>query len=138
MLMNMRILRGTVIGGIVYFFLGWLVYGYLLMDVYANHMNQCAQRAEADMIWWAMIAANLLFALLLTLILNWSDAKNIKDGIKTSALFGIIMAAAIDLSFYSYTTTFNSFSVVLIDIIITAVMAGVIGAVIVLTWGKKE
>ena len=138
MLMNMRILRGTVIGGIVYFFLGWLVYGYLLMDVYANQMNQCAQRAEEDMIWWAMIAANLLFALLLTLILNWSDAKNIKDGIKTSAFFGLIMAAAIDLSFYSYTTTFNSFSVVLIDMVITAVMAGVIGAAIVLTWGKKE
>ena len=44
--MKMRILRGTVFGGIVYFLLGWLLYGILFMDFLSANMNQCANKAN--------------------------------------------------------------------------------------------
>ncbi len=43
----MKILRGTVFGGIAYFLLGWLVWGILLMDFFSANMNQCANRPRA-------------------------------------------------------------------------------------------
>jgi len=81
--MDMKILKGTLFGGIAYFLLGWLVYGILMMDFSLANYNQCMNRPEADMIWWAMIVSNLVYALFLTLILKWSGAKGLIDGLKT-------------------------------------------------------
>ncbi|MDP3643751.1 MAG: hypothetical protein Q8S54_11240 [Bacteroidota bacterium] len=136
--MNMKILKGTVIGGIVYFLLGWLVYGILLADFSLANYNQCANRPQADMIWWAMILSNLVYALFLTLMLKWSGASGWMDGLKTGALFGLLFGVTIDLSFYSMTTMFNSIGGMVVDMVVTTVMAAIIGTVIVLVWGKEK
>lgn len=47
----MKILRGTVFGGIAYFLLGWLFWGILFMDFMSANMNQCTSRPEGEMIW---------------------------------------------------------------------------------------
>lgn len=134
----MKILRGTILGGIAYFLLGWLVWGILLMNFYTENLNQCSGRPETDMIWWAMIVSNLTFALLLTLILNWSGAKGIADGLKTGAIFGFLMGLSFDLSFYSMTTMFHNFSAIIVDVVVNTVVMAIIGMVIVLTWGKEK
>jgi hypothetical protein len=135
--MDAKILKGTVFGGIVYFLLGWLVYGILMADFSLTNYNQCMNRPSADMIWWAIILSNLIYALFLTLVLKWSGAKGWMDGLKTGALFGLLFGVTIDLSYYSMTTMFISISSMLVDMIVTTAMAAVIGTVIVLTWGKK-
>lgn len=134
----MKILRGTLFGGIAYFLIGWLVYGVLLYNFFNPMINTCANRPEGEMVWWAMIVSNLLIALFLTLFLKWSGARVIVDGLKTGALFGVLFTATIDLSFYSMTTMYNSLLPVLIEIVASAVVLGVIGGIIVLTWGKQE
>jgi hypothetical protein len=101
-------------------------------------MNMCANKPEGVMVWWALIVSNLAAALLLTLILNWSKAKGIVDGLKTGALFGFLYALIIDLSFWSMTTMFNNFGSLLIDILVSTVVLSVVGMVIVLTWGKEK
>lgn len=136
--MDMKILKGTLFGGIAYFLLGWLVYGILMMDFSLANYNQCMNRPEADMIWWAMIVSNLVYALFLTLILKWSGAKGLIDGLKTGALIGLLFSLTLDLSFYSMTTMFNSFGALIVDLIVSTIMAAVIGAVIVLLWGKEK
>jgi len=136
--MDMKILKGTIFGGVVYFLLGWLVYGILLADFSLTNYNQCSMRPQTDMIWWAMILSNLVYALFLTLMLKWSGASGWLDGLKTGALFGLLFGVAIDLSFYSMTTLFNSISAMLVDIVVTTAMAAVLGTVIVLVWGKGK
>jgi hypothetical protein len=91
----MKILRGTIIGGILYFLMGWLIYGIILMDFLSPNMNQCASRPEGVMIWWAMILSALAAALLLTLILNWAKAKGVIDGLKIGAIFGLLYTSII-------------------------------------------
>ena len=108
----MKILRGTVFGGITYFVLGWLIYGIILNAFMQNNLNQCAARADDAMIWWAMIVASLVLALFLTLVLKWTGAKGIMAGIKTGALFGLLFGISVDLSNYSMSTTFNNLSAV--------------------------
>ena len=135
---HMKILRGTVFGGIVYFLLGWLVYGILFMDFLSANLNQCANKPAGDMTWWAIIASNFAAALLLTLILKWSGAKSIVDGIKTGAIFGILFALTIDLSFWSMTTMYSNFGTLLVDVVISTAIFAVVGMIIVLLWGKEK
>jgi hypothetical protein len=132
----MKILRGTIFGGIIYFLLGWLVYGILLMDFLSETMNNCMNRTD-EMIWWAIIVSNLLFALLLTLILYWADAKSPVDGLKIGATFGLLYSLGLNLSFLSMTTMFKTYTPILVDAIVSAVIFGVVGMFIVLLWGRK-
>lgn len=136
--MNMKILRGTLFGGIAYFVLGWLVYGILLMDFYSANTNQCLNNPVGEMTWWAIIVSNLTSALLLTLILNWSGAKSILDGLKTGAIFGLLFSTAIGLSYWSMTTMYNNFGILVVDIVMSSIVSGVLGMIIVLLWGKGK
>ncbi len=133
----MKILRGTIFGGITFFFLGWVVYGMILMDFMAANSNACANRPDAEMIWWAMILSNLVLGLLVTLILKWSGASSIADGIKTGALFGFLLSLTMDLMMYSMTTMYNM-SAMIVDILVMTVLLAIVGLVVVLTWGKKD
>ncbi|MGE0018424.1 MAG: hypothetical protein AB7S72_02055 [Draconibacterium sp.] len=136
--MNMRILRGTLFGGIAFFFLGWLVWGMLLMDFSKANYNQTIYLPDDGMIWWAMIASNLVLALLVTLALNWAGAKTIVDGLKFGALVGGLYALTTDLGMYSMTTVISNLTAVAVDTLAYAAVTAITGAVIVLTWGKKE
>jgi len=134
----MKILRGTVFGGIAYFLLGWLVWGILLMDFYSASMNQCANRTDGQMVWWAIILSNLVMALLLTLILHWAKAKTILDGLKFGALFGLLYGSALAFSFWSMSTMYLTAGAMVTDIVVTVAVMAVIGLVIVLTWGRDR
>lgn len=49
------------------------------------------------------------------------------DGLKTGALFGLLFGVSIDPSFYSNTTMFNSVGAMLADMLVSTVMASIIG-----------
>jgi len=136
--MDAKIWKGTLIGGVVYFILGWIIYGMLLAGYLASNFNNCANRSQEDMIWWAIIASNLIYALFLTLILKWSGTTTIVGGLKTGALFGLLMTSTFDLSMYSMTTTFQNFTGLIVDVVIATALAAFIGMVIVLLWGKEK
>jgi hypothetical protein len=136
--MNTKILRGTLFGGITFFLLGWLVYGILLADFSLSNYNQCMNRSMTDMVWWALIVSNLVYALLITLVLKWSGATSFIDGLRMGALFGLLFSISIDLSFYSMMTYFNNISGMVADIVASTFMSSVTGAVIVLLWGKEK
>lgn len=134
----MKILRGTIFGGIAFFILGWLVYGILLMDFMTANSNSCASRPDTEMIWWAMILSNLVLAFFITLVLKWTGAKGVSDGLKTGAIIGFLTGLSMDLSYYSMTTMFNNFTTLVVDVLVYTVMLGIVGIVVVLTWGKNK
>ncbi len=136
--MNMKILRGTLFGGIAFFFLGWLVWGILLMNYTMENSNTALNRPDNEMIWWALILSNLVLAALQTLTLKWSGAKSWTDGLKTGALVGALYALSVDLGIYSMTTMITSITGVFVDTLAYALIMAVTGALIVLTWGKKD
>ncbi len=133
----MKIIRGTIFGGITYFFLGWIVYGFILMDFMMDNFNQCSARPDGVMVWWAIVVANFVLALLLTLILKWAGAKGAVGGLKIGALFGLLFGLSIDLANYSMTTMYNNFTALIVDVVAWAIILAIMGVVIVLTWGKS-
>ena len=90
------------------------------------------------MVWWAMIISTLLSALFLTLILDWSRAGRVPDGLIKGAIFGALFTAVYDFSFWSMTTMYSSFIPIIVNIAVSAIVFGLTGIVIVLTWGKNK
>lgn len=133
----MKILRGTIFGGIAFFLLGWLVWGILLMDFMTANSNDCANRADTDMIWWAMILANFVLGLLISLVLKWAGAKTAMDGIRVGAVFGVLMSSTMDLMMYSMTTLYN-LTALIVDVVAYTIIMAIIGLIVVLTWGKEK
>ncbi|MEI6695008.1 MAG: hypothetical protein WCO13_02975 [Bacteroidota bacterium] len=125
-----KILLGGVIGGITYFFLGWLVYGILLNDFMMLNYNQCSARPMEGMIWWAMILSNLACGMLLSLIFSWINTKGVISGIKHGGIIGLLIAVSMDFSLYSMSTTFQNISAVFVDIITYSFMMAIAGAMI--------
>ena len=134
----MKLLRGTVFGGIAFFLLGWLVWGILLMDFSQSNYNQSIYLPEDGMIWWALIVSNLVLALMQTLFMKWGQAKTWMDGVKIGVIFGALYALTTDLGFYSMTTVILNAWAIIVDVLAYAVVTGLTGLVIVLTWGKND
>ena len=134
----MKILKGTLIGGILFFLLGWLVWGVLLSGYMAENVNAAFNRPENEMIWWALIVSNLLIGLLMTLILKWAGVNSVNSALKTGAIFGLLYALSIDLSMYSMTNAISNIMVIVVDAIVYTVLMAAVSAAIVLLWGKDK
>ncbi|MFY0645117.1 MAG: hypothetical protein JXR19_11695 [Bacteroidia bacterium] len=128
----------TIVGGVVYFFLGWLVYGMMLMDYMGANSNTCAMRGEDEFVWWAMIASNLLFALLLAIIFSWSGVSSAMKGLTSGAIIGLLFALTMAMGQYAMTTMYGDLTIMVVDVLASTVMAAVLGGVVawVLNMGK--
>ncbi len=133
----MKILRGTIFGGITFFFLGWIVYGMLLADFMAAHSDTSLNRPDDQMVWWAMILSNLVLGMLVTLVLKWAGSTSVAAGIKDGAILGFLMGLTMDLMMYSMTTQYD-LTVVFVDVIVYTILLAITSLVIVLTWGKDK
>lgn len=130
-----KLLMGTVVGGIAYFILGFLIYGMALMDTMAAYTNVSCMRADADMIWWAMILGNFGFGGMLTYIfLTSGNVSSFGAGMKTGAVVSLLAAISVDMMMFATTTLNNGLTGIAIDVVASTVIGmlagGAIGAVI--------
>ncbi len=133
----MKLIISTVLGFIVLFLLGWLFYGILFMDYFAEGYKFIA-RAMESFRWWALIVANLTQALLISIIYNKFFNKGgspLMQGLTCGFWLGMIMT--LPHVFYN----FASFAIpdgmtVLVDGIIGGFCAMVASVVIALVYGK--
>jgi len=129
--MNTKLLFGGIIGAVVLFLLGWLLYGILLADTMAQYTNPACARPMEEMNMGMMILGNLFWGLTLSYILsNWSGAVNMTSGATAGAVIGCLYALAYGFMMYSTTTMVNSITPVILDAVISAVMYGAAGAAI--------
>ena len=122
--MNKNCAIATVVGGIVLYLLGFLVYGLLLRDFFANEV------VVAEPIMWALIVAQFVSAGLLALVLSWKGVGNAQDGFKAGAQVGLLVALAMSLSMFSMTENMYTITTVIGDAIASAVLYGITGAVV--------
>ena len=126
-----KFLVGGIIGGVTNFFLGWLIYGMLLMNFMQSHSNNASGvfRTEETMIWWALIIGNLAFGFLLSYILNKSNVNSAMAGATVGAVVGFLMSLAIDFSIYAQINLWDT-TAMAVDIIASTVMSAIAGAAI--------
>ena len=93
-----------------------------------------------DIIWWALILGTLAYAALLTWIfLKLGNVNSFGTGAGIGATVGLFTGLSIDLMHYATVNDLDLtglFADVVVGIIISAITAGIIGAV--LGMGKKK
>jgi len=102
--MNKSLLLKGITGGVVYFLLGWFVWGVLLSGFMETHTRDAVaaiSRADADMVWWAMIGGCLAYGFLLAYVLISRKAAGLTDHAITGAILGFLMSTTFDLMTYS-------------------------------------
>jgi len=76
-----KVIIAGITGAVAYFLIGWVVFGILMKDFYATHMNTSIQRAETDMVWWALILSNLIWGFFMAYVLNrFGNANSFSSG----------------------------------------------------------
>ena len=134
-----KVIIGGLVGGVAFFFLGWIIYGMFLMDYLMANQNQCAMRPMEEMIWWSLILSNLAWAFAYAIIFSWSNISTFVGGLKAGIILGLLIATSIDLSFFSMTTMFNNLTIVVVDVLASTTMSAIGGGIIaaVMGMGKK-
>ena len=127
-----KLLFGTLIGGVAFFLLGWLLYDMVFSKTLADLMPGMADiqrpNKEYDMV--AMVVASLAFGFLLAYIFEkWAVIRSFMGGLVAGATICFIMAIAYD-SIWHATTTVGSWGGTALDAVISAIQGGIAGGVI--------
>jgi hypothetical protein len=119
-----------ILGGIVYFLLGWLVYGMLLMDYMEENAGLALGVNRVDMLLWSIGLGSLLYGFFLSYIFSCvGQVKTAASGAKSGAWVGFLVAGAIDFTMYG-TTNITTLNAVAVDILAATVLASITGAVV--------
>jgi hypothetical protein len=137
-----KFLIGTLAGGIVLFFLGYLLFGMLLMNFFTQHSQAPAgsMKAMSDLVWWALILGNLATGALLTyILLKVGNANSFGSGAGIGAAVGFFTALGSDLIRYA-TSNSSDLTAVFADVVVFTVMCAIAAGIIVavLGMGKKK
>jgi hypothetical protein len=131
-----KFLIGTLVGGISFFLLGYLIYGMALSGFFMNHSiaPAGAMKAMSEFVWWALIVGNLAGGALLTwVLLKIGGVLSFGNAFGTGAAIGFFMALSMNLIRYA---TGNSvdLTATLADVgvatLLNGIVAGIIGAVL--------
>jgi ABC-type anion transport system duplicated permease subunit len=132
---SQKFLVGGIVGGILYFLLGYVFYGLLLKSFFDS--NGMAVNMD-NMVWWAMIVGNLASGFLLAYILSKGNVSTAGGGAGTGFIVGLLMSLSFDLIMYGIGKGM-ALKGIAADVAVAAVMTAVIGAVVgaVLGMSKK-
>jgi len=130
-----KLFIGGIVGGILFFLLGWLIYGTLLMDFMKANPGMVSgfDRAQPDMVY--LVIGNLLSGFLMTYIFAKANVNTFVGGLITGAVIGLLMAASYDCMNYALTTLMSK-KMIIADVLAAAVLSGIVGAFIGLIMGK--
>jgi hypothetical protein len=133
-----RILLATLVGGIVMFGLGFLIYG-ILLDAFmkANMTAEAVKLMKDQPNFILLFASNLVFAWVLAFIFErWASIKTFVTGAIAGAIIAGSIALAIDLQFSAIMNLMSGFVPVIVDVLGAVVLGGISGGVIGLVLGK--
>ena len=128
---------GGITGGILFFLLGWLIYGMLLMDFMDNHTGTAGNvsRTEPDMLYLAI--GNLAMGFVLAYIFVKGNINSLAGGFIAGGIIGLLLTVGYDCMIYA-TTTVISKTAMAADVAASTVMTAIVGAVIAMVMGMGK
>jgi hypothetical protein len=133
-----RLIVASIAGCILFFFLGWLIYGVLLMDFYVAHTTPYEGLMREMPNLAALIIAQLTWSFLLAFIIQrWEGAKNFGRGLWIGLLLSFLVILMIDLFFVASMKLYDA-PVIIVDIVINTVLGGLIGGVMGWIFGMEK
>ena len=131
-----RILVGTVVGGIVLFLLGYLMFGIVFADFFRTNAGTATGVERMPLNLVPIGIGQLAAAAALTLILNWAGVKGIAQGATIGGVVGLLFFLGVDLTMFG-TSNLNNLTATLVDPILGAILYAIAGGAIAAVSGKK-
>lgn len=127
-----KFLVSGIVGGVVSFFGGYLIYGLLMANFFSNNAGSATgvMRGPADMVWWAMIAGSVFMGLTLSYIFNkWANITSAGAGASAGFVVTLLMTAGWDLLMYG-NSNISNLNATIADIICGSILGAITGAVV--------
>lgn len=135
-----KLLTGGIVGGILFFALGYLIYGNLLTGFMQKHPGTASgvDRAMEDIQFLYLAIGNLAMGFLLAYIFVRSNVNSMAAGLFTGGVVGALVSVGADCVMYA-TTNVISKTAMAADVAAMTVMCAIVGAVVgmVMGMGKK-
>ena len=137
--MSTKAILAGIAGGIFLFFLGWLIFGVLLMDYYTANTTHYEGLMNEMPNLYLMMASNLIWGLWLSFLFErWAKIASIGKGIVGGIIIGLPMILTVDLYLLASMNLLNV-TITIVDVIVMTVLIALMGGLIgfILGWKKK-
>jgi hypothetical protein len=119
---------GTVVGAVVIYAVGYLIFTVLLGDYYAANSGSATGVMRDSQIVWALAVGALAYAaLILYAMRSQAGSVTMVSGMQVGAIVGFLLWACADFSLYGITNMSN-LTVTMLDPIAELVHGGIAGA----------
>ena len=132
-----KLLIGGIIGGILFFLLGWLIYGNLLMTFMKNNPGTATGVDRTEMDFMYLVIGNLASGFLMAYIFMKANVNSLSNGLVTGGIIGVLMAVAYDATMYGVTNILSK-KAMMADVLASLVISAVVGAVVGLVNSKLK
>ena len=135
--MSKRFIAAVAAGSVTMLLVGFLLYGVVFASLFREGALTIpgVMKQTPDILW--IVAGQIGFGVLLTLVISWRGALTFADGAWTGAIFGFLMAVGYDFAQYG-TSNLWTLKATLFDPFITAALMGSAGGVIGLVLGRQR
>jgi len=131
-----RILIGTLVGGIIVYAVGYLIFDLAFANFYAANVGSATGVARNPQLVWAVALGSLSYAALVTLAIgNRAGSSDIGAGVKIGAVVGFLLWFTVDFILYGITNIANLARTV-VDPLLELVRGGIAGGAIAVVLGK--
>ena len=132
-----KLLIGGIIGGILFFLLGWLIYGNLLMTFMKNNPGTATGVDRTEMDFMYLVIGNLASGFLMAYIFMKANVNSLSNGLVTGGIIGVLMSVAFDATMYGVTNIMSKKSM-MADVLASLVISAVVGAIVGLVNSKLQ
>ena len=119
---------GTVVGAIVVFASGWVLFETLLGSYYEANVGSATGVDKDPQVMWAVAVGALAYAALIIYAMR-GQAANMMSGMKVGAIVGFLMWVMADFTLFGI-ANLNNLTITIVDPLVELVRGGITGAVI--------
>lgn len=136
--MNTKVIIAAIVGSVVSFLLGWLVYGTLLMDLMTANTTVYAGLMKEPPVLWAIFLSGLVWAILIAYIFDrWANTRTFMQGFTNGMIINFPFLLSMYLGYYAFMNLYSA-KWMCIDIIIGTLFWGIVSGAIAMTLGSGK
>lgn len=130
-----RLAIGTVVGTVVLYALGELIWGMLFTGFFESNTGSATGVSREEYILWSLVLGELLYALTISLGLELQQgAETIATGLMVGAAIGALVWGIADFTQYGVANIRN-LTATIADVVLEGIRGGATGAIIVIVLG---
>ena len=135
------VLVATLVGGIVFFLLGGLIFGVVLdpMVMRPNTNPDALKLMNDQPIWALLVLGNLVFAFFLAYVFDkWAGIRTFGAGLSAGATIMFLVALYFQLMFAAFMNMMTSITPAVADVVGSTIIGAITGGVIGFVLGKMN